>query len=455
VRRLAIALVALAALGSLAHGLWLGVVTDDGGIALAYGRTLASGHGLRLTEWSQKVEAFSDPLWVLWLALGYALHIGGPQFARISGVICGALAVLLLGWVTPAAEGRTLRPRDALAPLLLACDTTYNFWLGSGLETGAFALSLTAAMLLLARRSRWSWLPAGLLAVLRPEGPLYALLLAPLAHKRLRWLLLAALPALAWLALRLAYCHQWLPNSYFAKRTWNYGPYGYLQDWFTDGPWHYALFVAPLALVTGRTRRAALIALGPAAAAVAFIVFSRGDWMGEHRFAAHALPAAALAAGLVPSALYDLTGDRNRDVGWVSGALLLALVASHVRKRDGQFPLWFVADQGRWFRDEARKLGMKRHARVAHFDIGGLALESGAEIIDLAGLADTYVGRVGYKDERAVKDYIFDKVKPDMLNVHGPVQYLAGDPRMKRDYDKVATGVWGENWVRWELMPAP
>src|SRR5437588_77332 len=58
--------------------------------------------------------------------------------------------------------------------------------------------------------------------------------------------------------------------------------------------------------------------------------------------------------------------------------------------------------------------------RIAHFDIGGLALESGGEVIDLSGLADLYIGRVGYQARGAVGAYIFDEVQPDMLNIHGP-----------------------------------
>lgn len=473
--RVALALLLAAAAGALWHALWVGSVTDDAGISLAYARSLASGSGLRLTALSPRVEAYSDPLWVLWLALGSALGLDGAAFAKWSGAICAAAAVALVGLIPSRAEGRAPRLVDAVAPVILAFDTTYNFWAGAGMESGAFALALSAAMLLLASGSFWSALPAGLLCVLRPEGPLYLAGFALVAFARrpspaaleagghfsrrsdiLRWLALAAAPLLLWVAFRRFYYGAFLPNSFYAKRHWDYGGFWYLNDWFLNDPWHWALYLAPLALVARRTRRAALLALGPCAAAVGFIFFSRGDWMAEHRFAAHALPAAALAAGLVPAALQELFGDRDRDLGWAA-ALALAAVAvfpararSQDRRRHPELPLAYVEEQARWFRAAAVRLGLTR-PRIAHFDLGGLALESGGEVIDLAGLADLYIGRVGYQAQAAVRDYLFDEVRPELLNVHGPCQYLRDDPRLARDYQLVQSGAWGDNFVRKSL----
>ena len=42
----------------------------------------------------------------------------------------------------------------------------------------------------------------------------------------------------------------------------------------------------------------------------------------------------------------------------------------------------------------------------------------GAHRADLAGLADLYIGRVGYKSHEPVRDYLFDEVDPDMINLH-------------------------------------
>jgi hypothetical protein len=493
--RAAVALMAAAAAGALWHALWVSTVTDDAGIALAYARNLASGDGLRLSALSPRVEAYSDPLWVLWLALGYAVRLGGAAFAKWSGALCAAAAVLLIGLVPSRAEGREPRLADAVGPLLLAFDTTYNFWAGAGLESGAFALALAAAMLLLASGSFWSAIPAGLLCVLRPEGPIYIAAFAfvfvfegsaggkrpearglkPEAGRGatspaasgvggdlsrrsdiVRWLALATVPFLLWLAFRRAYYGEWLPNSFFAKRHWDYGGFRYLNDWFQQDPWHLALYLAPLALVARRTRRAALLAAAPCAAAAGFIIFSRGDWMSEHRFAAHALPAAALAAGLVPVALQELLGARDRDLGWAAAAALAGAAAlsagvrSPDRKRHPELPLAYVEEQARWFRAKADSLGLTR-PRIAHFDVGGLALASGGEVIDLAGLADLAIGRAGYQAHEAVRDYLFGEVKPELLNIHGPCQYLRDDPRLDRDYRLAASGLWGENWVRKSL----
>jgi hypothetical protein len=445
----ALVLILLAAALSLAHALWIAAVNDDAGIALAYARSLATGEGLRLTPLSPRVEAYSDPLWVLWLSVGYVLKLDGPSFARVSGATFAAFATAVAGFVPSRGLGRALRPLDALAPWVLAVDTTYCYWAGAGLETGAFALALTVAL------ASGAALPAGLLGVLRPEGPLY---LAGLALTRVttsghgirvaRWLGVAAIPWLLWLAFRRFYYGQWLPNSFFAKRSWDYDGAHYLAEWFLSAPWHWALCVAPLALLDRRTRGAAMPALAACAAAVAFILVSRGDWMAEHRFVAHALPAAAIAAGLVPTLL-----DRSSAAEASCGVLVLAAAVlfspsrSLARKSDPVHPLAYVVRQARVFRSEADALGLV-HPRIAHFDVGGLALESGGEVIDLAGLGDLYIGRVGYKAEQRVRDYVFDEVEPDMINLHGPCAYIRADPRLDRYYPFAGSSVWGDDWVR-------
>ena len=453
--RSALVLMLLAAAAGLAHALWISDVTDDAGIALAYARSLADGEGLRLTPLSARVEAYSDPLWVLWLSLGYALRLDGPRFAHVWGAAFAALAIFVVGLVPSRIESRPPRLLDAVAPWVLALDTTYAFWAGAGLETGAFALALAATMALLDGRLSGAAV-AGLLPVLRPEGALYLVALSCVAFTRqakrrwLTWCALSAVPILLWLAFRRFYYGQWLPNAYYAKARWDYGGWRYLATWFHSDPWHPALCAVPLALVAPRTRRAAAIAVLACFAGAGFIVWSRGDWMEEHRFVAHALPAAALAAGLVPAAIEALL---SRAVAAVFAAAVIGAAAwgartrSPVRKADPILPVSYIAGQGQWFRDRARALGLTGY-RLAHFDVGGTALESGAEVIDLAGLGDLYIGRVGYEAHQRVRDYVLGEIRPEMINVHGPCDYLKEDPRFSRDYHLEARGLWGEHYVR-------
>src|SRR5262249_5185758 len=131
-------------------------------------------------------------------------------------------------------------------------------------------------------------------------------------------------------------------------------------------------------------------------------------------------------------------------------AAISAYSRSPARRLNPEITLSYVSDQGRWFRRRAAGLGLTRY-RVAHFDIGGVALESGGEVIDLAGLADRYIRRVGYQEPRQVRHYTLADANPQMLNIHGPCQYLSDAPRLKRDYQLAVTGPWGENWVRKSL----
>jgi hypothetical protein len=162
------------------------------------------------------------------------------------------------------------------------------------------------------------------------------------------------------------------------------------------------------------------------------------------------LPAAATVAAQAAVVLGSLL---PRAIAWIPALALIAAAAvtaparSLDRRRNPPLALDYVAGQGRWFRAKADELRLT-HPRVAHFDIGGVSLESGAEVIDLAGLADLYIGRVGYQAHDLVREYVFRHVRPEMINVHGPCQYLRDDPRMERDYLQAASGIWGENWVR-------
>src|SRR5215468_3827839 len=73
-------LLALALLGTLGLLLWHAAVywflTDDGYISFRYARNLAHGHGLVFNPGHERVEGYTNLLWVLILAAGNLL--GAP-----------------------------------------------------------------------------------------------------------------------------------------------------------------------------------------------------------------------------------------------------------------------------------------------------------------------------------------------------------------------------------------
>src|SRR5262249_10291459 len=110
--------------------------------------------------------------------------------------------------------------------LALAFDTDLAAWGASGMDTALFALACAAcAALAAAEKARAAAIALGALAWVRPEGPLLtglraiALgLAAPRDRKRaIEIALLAAAPIAILTIARLAYFHDLLPNTFYAK----------------------------------------------------------------------------------------------------------------------------------------------------------------------------------------------------------------------------------------------
>lgn len=260
------------------------------------------------------------------------------------GAGLGALACVPLGFVPSALRGRPLKAVDTLGPWLLALDPTFARWASAGPETGVFACLLAFGLLQLGResgpapapsRSLASALPFGLLCVLRPEGPLHAVAalavrllwlrsaraarnpqdapLAPLSSaltRELGWTLLCALPLAAWLLFaggaRVPFPPA--PSSLDSALASVTAP-GTLGVWFRSRlALHSALWLVPLALFVGETRRAAVLGLAMTGAMVLFLGTPGGLGPAAERFVAHALPAVSLLLALVPVAIAELIG---------------------------------------------------------------------------------------------------------------------------------------------------
>ena len=208
--------------------------SEDAYITFRYARNFARGMGLVFNP-GERVMGFTSPLWTVWNALGIALVQDPVPWARATTLALECLALVLV-------TRMLLRGFGGLAAwtfaLFFAGWTFFAAMAVSGMENSAFFALLALAAWLVERRSGWSGVALGLLALMRPEGVVAAGIVALGARWKDRGIALA-LAGLGLGALALYYGSP-IPQSLVAKA----------QVYGTPGPWagrHWWEWIVPFA----------------------------------------------------------------------------------------------------------------------------------------------------------------------------------------------------------------
>jgi hypothetical protein len=362
---------------------------DDTYISYWPAHTLVA-HGALLNYNGERVEQSSSLLYVLLLALAYALT--GVDLA-VLGVVLSVLAALAV----LAVEARWARGPPSAIPSppgagvwLTATQPFFLYWAFSGMETSLAALLLLllcAAWSRCLEASTWrSWrraVPAlaacAAVLMVRPEGVAVvgSILLAELAYRLLRswqvWRQVwrqgagdapareqpAALPALAGLALggavlyaglaafRWFYFGSWQPQPVLAKAAppsveITVRGLEYLVRTFSANP-VLPLLAALLAFTLAYQAWSCLrpagapawarLALFACLAQLGFAVMAGGDWMEAGRFVAPAMPLAALLMASMVRSLLPTRRWRRPVVALVVLVQVLAVVGISAQGR--------------------------------------------------------------------------------------------------------------------------
>ena len=227
---------------------------EDAAISFSYARNWAMGEGLVSWAGGERCEGYSNPTWVLLMALWQLVHVDGFTSSKIMGFAFGAATVPLVAGI--AKHVRPDRPAMPLyAAAFLVGNAQYTIWNASGLENSILNFGLALAVyraLVEQERGRWPISPLAwlLVAVSRPEGIAYAALGGfwqlywALADGRgvgssVVWLLLFWGPWSAYNALRYNYFAYWWPNTFYAKedagdfQPWGFGTKGWksIRGW--------------------------------------------------------------------------------------------------------------------------------------------------------------------------------------------------------------------------------
>ncbi len=199
-------------------------VCDDAYITFRAVDNLVGGHG-PVWNVSERVQVFTNPLWMLLVSALYALT-GEPYLTSIFlSLFFTLLAALILAvWVARSPQGALL------ALLALALSNAFVDYATSGLENALAHLLLALFMAVYLRRPHALWLLsliASLGGLNRLDALLFylpALLVAGIGQVRekglgraLLMLALGQMPLLAWLAFAAFYYGSTLPNTALAK----------------------------------------------------------------------------------------------------------------------------------------------------------------------------------------------------------------------------------------------
>jgi hypothetical protein len=343
----------------LAHAARYAFLTDDAFISFRYAENFARGNGLVFNAGQERVEGYSNFLWVVLLAAGRVVGAAPENAAPILSLLA---TVALWGLVVRFEwRRRESGPLAAVlvAPLLLAATRSVAVWSTSGLETRFFELCVVAGTLAAVHEHRrpsgseppipLSAIALALGALTRPDGILIGgcVIAASwiLAPKRSRGVVargagvFAAVVSAHFLA-RHAYYGAWLPNTYYAKVGgdvwWSMGA-AYLGSWFLEygGP----LWIVPLAFAirAHRARRTLAVPLlfGAVVVPHALYVASIGGDHFEYRPLDLYFPFVYL---LVADGLREIARRSRTWIAFATGAIVLAGVWAVPDTSHRQFP---------------------------------------------------------------------------------------------------------------------
>ena len=136
-RPVALALLAAAAVGLVAHALLYPFISDDAYISFRYADNFARLGELTFNP-GERVEGYTNFLWTVLLGLLLKLRLRPDVMARVLGALFGVTVLVVTYLFTRVYRGGRANPWDGLAPLALAGSAGFAVWCSGGLETQLF-----------------------------------------------------------------------------------------------------------------------------------------------------------------------------------------------------------------------------------------------------------------------------------------------------------------------------
>jgi arabinofuranosyltransferase len=328
---------------------------DDAMITMAYSKNLVDGYGLNWAKYGDPVEGYSHPLWLLvGLAanlLPVPIHIRSLFVQLVSlGLLisCGVLVFRIMREL----QGESNEQGVSWIPAVLLTISYYplNMWALQGMESALQAWLVLMAFLythrILYKRVN-AFVPLSvclsLALLLRMDMLLFVLwVLAILVYKSsdlpgskreiVTGLLIILLPSIVYLAFRIVYFQDILPNTYYLKLTGAPLIVRLLKGLVVTLPFLYTILV-PLAgmvwlLFHHEKKKMICFALGPLLTYLVYSIYVGGDawqddyFFGANRFVNFLMPLYFILFNLLLLTVFDFLEKTSPDVRLERNALL-------------------------------------------------------------------------------------------------------------------------------------
>jgi hypothetical protein len=284
------------------NGTTYSALFDDAMISMTYARNFAQGNGLVWNAGGERVEGYTNPLWVIFMAGFHLLSIPENWVSlpiQISGALFLLGSVLFLRKIALNVSGQQ---RVALLAVFL---TAFYYplvnWSLIGLEVSILLLLINCSLLLAlqvldtGRFSHWLYILMGLATLVRMDaavtyGVIWAFLMIFDKKNRRQhfWEGLAILMAFvaAQSIARKLYYGEWLPNTYYLKMEgwplWSRIRRGWAVFMEFIKGFFWPLFLVPFTVLLFRRDKKTVFLLLIFLAQIAYSIYVGGDaW--EHR----------------------------------------------------------------------------------------------------------------------------------------------------------------------------
>jgi hypothetical protein len=313
------------------------VLFDDAMISMTYARNFANGDGLVWRPGSARVEGYTNPAWVLYMAFWH--WTGIADASKMSAIIQISGAVfLLLNLVAVKRVADRVSGHDPLVGLGAVAFTAFylplNVWGLQGTEVSVLTLAVSVAILWALRALDGGhfraapYLLLGISTLVRMDMavPMGALAVFMVFNDRPRWrqhLLIPPALLVAFMAPQFAfrrwYYDEWLPNTYYLKMQGYPLVWRIMQGYEVTGRFFAKVGALPLAIFIFRRDRRARLIVWMLFAQVLYSIYVGGDaweWYGgANRYISVAIPMFFIALWLTLVTFYRWLIAASRALG--------------------------------------------------------------------------------------------------------------------------------------------